>query len=269
MAITNRDDLINALAQTSFHATFSKTTITTVAGRPFTFFRVSGVPVGGATPSTTGAALDRTTPGALVIPAPSNTTYMVNFGVAESSINICMVYDRLVETGGLSGTVTTAQTVNSAALPSRNTTGDGTQLWLEVYTALGATPSATVTASYTNQAGTAGRTATLIGGIPASLAASSTLQFNLQAGDTGLQSVQTVTSTTSTGTAGSFGITIRDPLGVTGIPGGSSSSANGFQLGYVETGLVIIPDSACLEVLFVPAATSSGTVNGAVRGVQK
>jgi len=268
MAIATRDNLILALAQASTHGAFSKTTITTVAGRPFALFRVTGNPVGGSTPSTSGAALDRTTQGALKIPAPSNVTYLANLHVAESSINLCMLYDRLVETGGLSGTVTTAQTVNSASLPSRDTTGDGCELWLEVYTALGATPSATVTASYTNQAGTSGRTATLVGGIPASLAANSTLQFTLQAGDTGVQSVQSVTSTTSTGTAGSFGVTIRGPLGVVGVPGGSSSSANGFSLGYVETGLVIVPDAACLEVLIVPAATSSGTINGAIRVIQ-
>lgn len=269
MAIATRDDLINALAQASTLGPFSKSSIVTVVGRPFSLFRAAGNPVGGSTPSTTGAALSRTTQGALNIPAASNVTYLVNFHVAESAINICMLYDRLVETGGLSGTVTTAQTVNSASLPARNTTGAGCELWLEVYTALGATPSPTVTASYTNQAGTSGRTATLVGGIPASLAANSSLQFTLQAGDTGVQSVQSVTSTTSTGTAGSFGVTIRQPLGVVGVPGGSSSSANGFSLGYVETGLVQVPDAACIEVLIVPAATSSGTMNGAVRVVQK
>jgi len=267
VAITTRDGLIAAMAAGTVGA-FSKSSITTVAGRPFSLFRVSGNPAGSGTPSTSGAALDRTTTGALKIPAAANTTYLAQFAVAESSINICMLYDRLVETGGLSGTVTTAQTVNSTALPARATGGDGVELWLEVYTALGATPSATVTASYTNQAGTSGRTATLVGGIPASLAANSTLQFTLAAGDTGVRSVQSVTFGTSTGTAGSFGVTLRRPVGAIGTPGGSSSSANGFNLGYVECGLAVVPDAACLEVLIVPAATSSGTANGLVKTIQ-
>lgn len=259
MAISTRDGLIAAIAAGP-RTTFCKSSITTVAGRHFSLFRVAGRPSSSlATPGTAGSALSRTSSGALVIPAPSAVTYLNSFQASLSSAGVLHLYDRLVETGGLSGTVTTAQTVGSAALPARATAAVDVELWLEVYTALGSTPSPTVTASYTNQAGTAGRTATLIGGIPASLAANSTLPFTLQAGDTGVQSVQSVTSTTSTLTAGSFGVTLRRLIEV-----GSSANANGsFAMGWAETGLGTIPDDACLELVYLAGTTSSGILVGA------
>ena len=268
MAITTRDGLIAALAS-STTGRYTKTSITTVAGRGFSLFRVAGSPVGGAAPATVaGAAVSRTTQGAILIPAPSNVTYLAGFRASMTTIAALWVYDRLVETGALSGIVTTAQTVGSAALPARGGTGVGVELWLEVYTALGATPSPTVTASYTNTAGTAGRTATLIGGIPASVAANTTLgPFALQAGDTGVQSVQSVTSTTSTATAGAFGITLRRSLAV-GIPGGANSSSNGFTLGYADLALPIVPDDACLELVAVAGGTALGTIIGSVDTAQ-
>lgn len=263
MAITTRDQLISAVAAGG-RSTFSKANITTVAGRFYSLFRVAGRPFSGAAaPSTSGAALDRTTAGALPVPAPSGVTYVNSFAASMTSPGVLHLYDRLVETGGLSGIVTTAQTVNSVALPARASAEVDVELWLEVYTALGSTAATTVTASYTNQAGTSGRTATLVGGIPASVAAHTTLPLTLQAGDTGVRSVQSVTISPSTGTAGSFGVTLRQILDV-GVPGTASTTANGFSMGWAELGLTTVPDGACLELVYLASTTSSGTILGAV-----
>jgi hypothetical protein len=188
MAITTRDQLIAAMAAGT-NGQFFKVSSTTVAGRAWALFRNNGYPVASGTPSTSGSALDRTTTGALNIPAPSNVTYLLNSSYVNVGQNQIIVCDRLVETGGLSSTTTTAQTVNSTTLPSRASSGVGVQIWAEVYSNLGATPSATVTASYTNTSSVSGRTATLVGGFPASLTANTTLQLTLQAGDTGVLSV--------------------------------------------------------------------------------
>lgn len=212
-----------------------------------------------AAPSTTGAALSRTTQGAMPIPAPSGATYITSWEGVLSSAGTCLLADRLVEFGGLSGTTTTAQSVSALALPARATGAADVELWLEVYTALGSTPSPTVTASYTNQAGTSGHTATLLGGIPASLGAGRTLQFSLQAGDTGVQSVQSVTSTTSTLTAGNFGLTLRRTL----IMGASPSNNLAWpSQGPFETDMQICPDDACLEVMVQSTGSNTGTLQG-------
>jgi hypothetical protein len=266
LTITDRDALIAALAA-GVNVPFSKASLSATVGRTYSAFRIAGNPVGGSTPSSTGAALDRTTAGALAIPTASNVTYLTNLNIVGQQLNAVMLYDRLVETAALSGTTTTAQTVNSASLPTRNTTGDGAELWLEVYTALGGSPSATVTASYTNQAGTSGRTATLVGGILASLAANTTQRMTLAAGDTGVRSVQSVTSTTSTGTAGSFGVTIRQPITMAMMTG-QASSANGITRGPWDLGLPVIPDAACLELVLIPSAAATGLLFGGLRIAQ-
>jgi hypothetical protein len=149
-----------------------------------------------------------------------------------------------------------AATVNSVALPARATGADDVELWLEIYTALGASAVATVTASYTNSAGVAGRTATLVGGLPASSIAGRTFQMSLQSGDTGVQSVQSVTLGSSSGTAGAFGMVMRRGL----VFGNVSVANTGWTQGYAETDLQIVQDDACIEVICLASATTSGTI---------
>jgi len=263
MAVTTRDGLINALASAT-QGNFFKVSSTTVSGRTWALFRNNGNPTTSGNPTVTGAALDRTTQGALAIPAPSNVTYLLNVQYANVGQNQLAVFDRLVETGGLSSIVTTAQTVNSVSLPARNTSGVNVQIWLEIYSNLGGTASATVTASYTNSAGTSGRTATLVGGLPSTATANTTFLMTLQAGDVGVQSIQSGRTQTSSGTAGNFGFVLRQNLcWIT--PTLASSTINGATYGYPETAMAIVPDAACVELLMVPGTTSSGLLYGAIR----
>jgi hypothetical protein len=258
MAITTRDQLIAATAA-GRTVQFNKANIATAAGEFMSLFRSVGMPGAATAPGTAaGQTLSRTSVGAIPIIAPSGTTYITSFEGTSSSACSLLLADRLVETGALSGIVTTAQTVNSVALPARASGALDVELWLEVYTALGITASPTVTASYTNQAGVAGRTATLAGGFPANTRTGRTFQMGLQAGDTGVQSVQSVTSTTSTGTAGAFGVVLRRTL----LTGPISSIGQGFVQGWAETDLQICPDDACLELMVLATTSVTGTVIG-------
>ena len=121
--------------------------------------------------------------------------------------------DRLSHQGGLNATGTGAQTTNlpTAALP-RYTDGRDVMLALEIYTQIGSTAT-TLTVSYTNESGTSGRTtpATVFGGTGAR-EAGRFLILPLQAGDSGIRSVQSVTVAATTGTAGSFGVVLFKPL---------------------------------------------------------
>jgi hypothetical protein len=243
-----------------------KSSITTVAGFSYTLWRTAGQPGAAATASTgAGNTCTSSTVGAMLIPAASNTTYLETFSASCTTGGVLRLADRLVETSGLSLVTTGAQTINSVALPTRATGALDVELWLDIITVGGTTASATVTCSYTNQAGASGHTATLIGGIPATgTTALRQYQFSLQAGDTGVQSVQSFSSGTSTGTAGNAGIVLRNR-----IASGSIAGANtGFTQGYAETGLEIIPDAACLELLWLASGTASGVIQGAMDIIQ-
>lgn len=171
------------------------------------------------------------------------------------------VIDLLNVSGGLSGIVTTAQTTNlpTAAL-TRHTSGEGVMAGIVIYTTLGTTGT-TVTISYTNQAGTSGRTstATSFGGTGLR-EAGILIPIPLQAGDTGVRSIQSVTVTATTGTAGNFGVCLFKPLAMISL----ETASGAMPLDSVSSGCIInslceINPDACLTF----AATSS-TITGQV-----
>mgnify|MGYP000851113750 CR=1 FL=1 len=259
MAIGNRDDLIAAIAAGQT-VQFYKAAVTSAAGFYTAHFRNAGMPgSAGAAPASTGRELTRTTVGAIPIPAPSGLSYITSFEGASSAAGTLLLADRLVEFGGLVANVTTPQAVSALALPARATGATDVELWLEVYTAGGATASAVVTASYTNQDGTPGRTATLVGGLPANgVPINRTYQLSLQAGDTGVESVQSLTLGTSTGTAGNIGLVLRRTL----LTGPFVAVGVGFVQGWAETDLQDVGDNACLELLTLATGTSTGNIIG-------
>lgn len=259
MAIVTRDGLIAAIAA-GRTVQFYKPSLGCVAGFVYTHFRSAGMPAtAGAAPASTGVALSRASVGAMPIPAPSATSYFTSYESLLGQAGTLLVADRLVEFGGLSGIVTTAQPVSALALPARATGATDVELWLETYTAMGGTASPTVTASYTNTADVTGRTATLAGGIPSSGGVlNRSYPFTLQAGDTGVKSVESLTLGTSTGTAGNCGLVLRRTI----LQASSVAANTGFVQGWAETDLQICPDDACLELLTFCTTASTGTILG-------
>jgi len=195
----------------------SGTAVTWTSGLLYDFWLYDGFPSAGATP-TTVAAPDNTSAGAIPFATPGGgrqkwLTQTAFTYPGSSEIPMMMLYDRLLHIGGLDGTVTTAQTVGGTL--TRNTGGVGNKIMVEVYSSVGTT-ARTITASYTNQDGTASRTTETapIGATLGTLGNEVTgwVELPLQAGDIGVQSVQDVTLSASTGTAGDFGVTIIKPL---------------------------------------------------------
>lgn len=227
---------------------------TITSGRWHSTWTWDGIPSGGSAPGS-GSIPTNATAGALVQtdPGGGRTKYLVGGGGFCNVAGAFILYDRLYHHSGFSGTSTSAQNATAAAL-TRNTGGVGNQIWIEIYTAIGATAT-TVTATYTNQAGTSGQTTVsrTIGGSGLSEAAK-ILQLPLASGDTGVRSVQSVTLAASTGTAGNFGVTIARPLAFFAIPtngvGVWQSFMDGMQMPSIDTG-------ACLNLLWMPG---TGTV---------
>jgi hypothetical protein len=175
-------------------------------------------PLSGAVP-TTAAALNNTTTGAMLRDTLLNSytaarwLSKIEFSSAPATNSFVMLVDRLSHQGGLDGTLTAAQTTNlpTTAL-TRYTSGVGVFAALEIYTAVGGTAT-TATLSYTNQAGTPGRTSkSFVFGGSGNNQPRTTLIVPLQDGDTGVRSVESVTLAATTGTIGAFGVTLFKPL---------------------------------------------------------
>jgi hypothetical protein len=172
----------------------------------------------------------------------TETLYFTGGMVTARQAGTYWLIDRLSHQGGLSGIVTTAQTTNlpTAAL-TRYTTGEGVMLAIEINTAIGGTAT-TVTVSYTNQAGTAGRTspAVVIGGSGNNGQARFIL-VPLQSGDTGVRSVQS-----TTGTAGAFGVVLFKPLLAFVVEGAGRQVELNLIDGGMLGGMPEVLDGACL-----------------------
>ncbi|MGL5912124.1 MAG: hypothetical protein ACRCZP_19125 [Phycicoccus sp.] len=259
MAITSRDGLVASVAAGPGYG-FYKPSVTSVAGVYHSLFRAAGNPGAGAAigASASAAAFTRASAGALELPAPSAITYLAGLAAVGSATGTLLLCDRIGEYVADANAASTA--LGALTLPGRATGMVGIRAWLEIGVALGATAPGAITLTYTNQGGTAARTATITTGtVPASAIAGRTVPFTLQAGDTGVQTAQTVAHT-ATGTAGARTLVVlRKILGRVAI-----GTANiGATLGWPETGLAQIGDDACLELVWLPTGTSTGVVEGA------
>lgn len=254
MAITTMDGLVAALAAANYVDSEDQS-VTTGTGQFTSLWRAGGRPAAGSNPgSTSGIVCSSSTPGALpyVDPGSGLTGYLARMEASSSVAGSLILYDRLVTSDGLSGTVTTAQTVGTPSL-TRWTGGTGVSAWIEIYTATGAT-QVTATVSYTDQSGTSGNSGTCV--IPASAKAAQMFPVSLASGDTGVQAVASVQLSASTGTAGSFGITLAQRVVTAPIP-----LANvGLLLDYAQLGLPIIANGACLAWKVLATTTSTGVI---------
>ena len=176
-----------------------------------------------------------------------------------------IMIDLLNISGGLSGIVTTPQTTNlpTAAL-TRYTSGEGVMAGVVVFTQIGNTIT-TITISYTNQAGTSGRTSTATTFGQTGFRENNTfIPIPLQAGDTGIRSIESVTVLATTGTAGNFGVCLYKPLAMISFEDLTGQS----HLDSVSTGCIIgslceIQADACLT--FIGNATTSSTnISGSI-----
>ena len=237
--------------------TIAGTLYSHVAGMMVDAWGYDGRTPRGATPSSVEAPT-KDTLGAFEFTnaSASHTKYLMSFASMMETDNHAgvLLYDRLLHMSGFSSTVTTAQTVGGTL--TRNTGGEGNEIWLVVNTASGATPT-TITASYTNQAGTSGRTTPAIAWpIDNYTHARAMVSLPLQGSDTGVRAVASVTLAGSTGTAGDFSVVVARPLAFAGAShlyfGGTV--ADSFLYGVKQP--LALEDDSCLTVALL-ASTST------------
>lgn len=175
------------------------------------------------------------------------------------SLNILI--DRLSHQGGLSGTVTGAQTTNlpTAAL-TRYTSGAGVWAVIEIHSLVG-TNLTTITVNYTNQDGNPATSLARSFGGTNFREASRILPISLANGDTGVRAVSSVNVLASTGTAGNFGITLVKPLCAFVTTPSDVVIADPFIRGNM-VGVSEVLDDACIELWELPSTPTSAAFSG-------
>lgn len=220
MAITTLDGVVAGMLPAQRLHKQGTTMESPVVDIMHSLFYANGRP-GAATapsPGVNGAALTSYA-GQIPFSTPvSGTTHLAMFEACASQLGRLVLCDRLWHNSGIVVTTTGAQAIVTPTWPARDangaTLGEGVLIAIEVSTATtnGAVTSPTI--SYTNSAGVAGRTGTMsnaTGQFPVTAVAGTFATFALQAGDTGVRSVQSITLGTSLG-AGAIHLVAYRPL---------------------------------------------------------
>lgn len=245
----------------------TKNTLSTAIGRSYSFWATA--PNAGAAP-TTAAVPVRTTTGALGQFNSSGVQRLAQMECSHGNGGYVMVCDRLSHQGGLSGIVTTAQTTNlpTAAL-TRYTSGVGVMAALEIYTVIGTTAT-TVSMSYTDQDGNSGITSpSTVFGNTGFREAGRMIIMPLDAGDTGVRSVQSVTVLASTATAGNFGVTLFKPLFILPMPAAGGQQILADSVLGLCGNMPAITTDACLFYVYVAGAAASGVMQNTLKFIEE
>lgn len=264
MAITTWANYVSRILAPAQRIQDTKVSQTTVAGRYSSFWGIA--PGAGTTPGA-AAVPTNATAGSL---GQVNSAGVMRFAQVASSLQqsgFVIIADRLLHNGGLSATTTTAQTVGGTL--TRNTGGVGNMMAAEIYTVIGTTAT-TVTASYTNEGATSGRTsqATAFGGTGLR-EVQRMIPLPLQQGDKGVQACASITVLASTLTAGSFGVTIFRPIFAMAIPSLGSQQLLFDSMEVCGGVMPVIDSNACLWYVMVAFTTSSGIWMSANRLIEE
>lgn len=266
MTISTRDQLIDALGNNSSRIVVDKAAITAVTGAFHSYWRATGQPAQANTP-TTGATCNHNTLGAIGFSqqtSPAQSYLAITESVSSLAGQTIEIHDRLAHMGGLSGVVTTAQTVgvdldtlggtdNVSARKGDSNYSD-VQWWLEWYTPTGGTAvTATVNVTYNN--GTTGNLSAI--SLAATRPSAFMVALNTFNPSTGLfiRGVNSVTLSATTGTAGNFGVTATRYRSGAFCPVGNAR----FTSDWASTGLPEILNSSCLFIVML--ASQSGATS--------
>lgn len=270
MTIDTMDALVSAMGNNSSRIIIDKASIASQTGGSYaSLWRATGQPGQGAVP-TSVAVCDNSLTGALQYTQQTSpaTSYI---GILEAACtnasSTLELHDRLVHMGGLSGTVTTAQTVgidlDSLLATSNLDTRKGdsnysdVQWWIEWYTATGAT-AVTVTVNVTYNDGTTGNLTaqSLTATRPASHMVPINSLIPSAAAGKYIRGVVSLTLSATTGTAGNFGVTATRYRMALFQPIANAR----YMADWAGLGLPEVPNSACLFPVQLTTTTSTGAV---------
>ncbi len=245
--------------------------LTWAAGTLTSMWMVPGVPGAAATPPSSPAIPTRATAGALRMTNPGGARQRwlrSAFGSSWFGGQI-IIYDRLLHVSGLSGTVTSAQTVGTDITRYTGQASIGNLILAEIYTQIGVT-ARTISCNYLDKDGTSRASgSTTFGSTPyRNPSQCVVIPYNTTAGANSVTRVVDVTLSASTGTAGNFGITIARPLLEISVPAFDSTSFGTGSRSLLLTDVELKAD-ACLGVLFMPYVTPVNYASGSLVSVER
>lgn len=244
MSIATLDQYIAAVKQ---RIPIVKTTArTSVALIPFSVFDVAGNPGAGTlagTSTAAGVVPTDVTAGCPIINFSTGQGYLSKVEYYSSVLSRLSVYDMLFKAGAYSfnsNVTLSAQPSYSSRVPS-GTDFTGTEIWVETVTTFTGLLSIAVT--YTNQAGTTGRTTgTVATGVAPTLGRM--INLPLQAGDSGVQKIESVVATVAT--VGTFNVLVLRPIWNNRVAIANGGGINdllstGMPIVYLDSALILIP----------------------------
>lgn len=253
MAIASLSDYIAAIKQI---IGITKTAVrTTIAATYFSLFDIAGAPGAGTLAGISTAA--GVVPTAAVAGYPAVVAFSPNIGYlsgvkcASSVAGRIYLYDRLFVAGAYAFNAATSlasQPSYAGRVPGAPNY-QGLEIWIECVTVF--TGNLSIAVTYTNESGVAGRTTgTFATGT--ALTVGRCMKLPLQAGDSGVQKIESVTATVAT--VGTFNVMVLRPLW-----SGRMSIANDLTTAdLLKTGMPQVFDSAAFYALYVTDSTSSG-----------
>ena len=223
MAINSLDQYIQSAKQ---EIRIGKTASrTSVANIPFSVFDLAGAPWAwtlAGTSTANGVVPTDATTGTPLINAfwAWATGYITNMEFSNSVVWRIALFDMLFKAGAYAytaGTTTlSSQPSYSSRIPASGTDFTNTEIWIEVSTAFVTGTAWQVQITYTNQSWTTGRTSIISAAQnAAALTQGKMFQIALQAGDTGIQKIESVIVTNggTAMTAGAFNVLVLRRLG--------------------------------------------------------
>lgn len=259
MAITSGDTYIASSKQI---VPFTKTASVTASGNNLRYgvFATAGNPGAGTlalTTALTGVVPDDSVAGYPIINAfgSGNTGYLSRVQYNNTVSGRMELWDKLFGINVLLTTLATTTLASQASYATRipGSNYSGLRLFIEISTTISAT-NTNVTVTYTNQAGTTGRTTASSGSL-SGFTANRWVELPLQAGDSGIQKIETVVVGGTVATTGSaVNILVCRPLWSNRV-----SLANGGGLdGLDRTGMPICYENSALALTVIADATSTG-----------
>lgn len=263
------DDVVAGLAHcasSGFNQDFAKNSITTASGFDYSGWTMGGAPAAGATPTSwatpTFATLGSLNP-KMVNPGAGTTGRILYasffYTVANQPV---IIVDRVGHMGGLSGTVTTAQSVGSSlTTPAADgrclASGADVQWWLEWYSATGSTGvNATCAVTYDDNS-----TGNVVVALPASVPAFRCYPIRSASANRTIKSVDSVTLSATTGTAGNFGVTATNRKFSFSVPVANQV----YNADWASLGMPTCMPNTCLFPMFWASSTATGVLNGTMK----
>jgi hypothetical protein len=241
---------------------------TSVALIPFSVFDLAGNPGAGTLAgSSTSAGVVPTdaTAGCPTINFSSGVGYLSKVEYYSTVLSRLYLYDMLWKAGAYAFTAGTTSLSLQPAISSRCPDypgsgivfGGGNEIWIEVTTAFVTGTAWQVQVTYTNSAGTTGRTSIISSALAAAaLTQGKMFQMALQAGDSGVQKIESVIVTNggTAMTAGNFNVLILRSLWSNRIKIANDAGISDM----LSTGMPIVYQDSALILLVTADSTSTG-----------